>query len=114
MMKFSHANFSADHFEQKATKQTKEDTLIQSRLPLRCLRFLLFNFLAWPPICFLPGCGETPAYQPPLEGVVRWQDGSEPRELEGGTIEFQSDGKVVAQTGLVGDGTFLLGKALPA
>src|SRR5438094_716279 len=62
--------------------------------------------------CPILGCGEPPAYQPPLEGVIQWSDGSEPRELEGGTIEFHSDGKVVAQTGLVGDGTFMLGKAL--
>jgi hypothetical protein len=65
--------------------------------------------------CFLlTGCAGEPApYQPPLEGVFLWEDGKEPRELEGATVEFESQGAVVASTGIVGDGTFLLGKALP-
>jgi hypothetical protein len=52
-------------------------------------------------------------YLPPLEGVFLWEDGTEPRELEGSTIEFESGGAVVATAGLVGDGTFMLIKPLP-
>jgi len=60
------------------------------------------------------GCGGPPEYRPPpLGGVVLWQDGSEPRELEGGTIEFEANGKVAASAGVRPDGTFLLEAALP-
>jgi hypothetical protein len=64
--------------------------------------------------CVLVGCrGEATPYQPPLEGVFAWEDGTEPRELEGSTVEFESNGAVAASTGLVGDGTFMLAKPLP-
>jgi hypothetical protein len=61
------------------------------------------------------GCGgsATP-YLPPLDGTLTWEDGTSPLELEGGTIEFESQGKTVAQTGLRPDGTFILATALPA
>lgn len=69
--------------------------------------------LGWVTLAAIGGCGSPPAYQPPLEGVVLWDDGSEPRELEGGTIEFQTQGQIVARSGLVGDGTFMLSAPLP-
>src|SRR5436190_19764811 len=65
-------------------------------------------------ICAL-GCGGTAKpYLPPLDGTLTWEDGTSPLELEGGTIEFESQGKTVAQTGLRPDGTFILANALPA
>lgn len=62
----------------------------------------------------MSGCGgsATP-YVPPLDGVITWDDGTSPLELEGGTIEFESGGKTVAQTGLRPDGTYILAEALP-
>jgi hypothetical protein len=61
----------------------------------------------------LAGCDNaaTP-YQPPLEGVILWEDGTEPRELEGSTVEFESGGEIVAQAGLTADGTFMIEKPL--
>jgi hypothetical protein len=65
--------------------------------------------------CLLASCGgEATPYQPPLEGMVAWTDGNPPFELEGGSIEFESGGKTIAQTGLRPDGTFILAEALPA
>jgi hypothetical protein len=61
----------------------------------------------------LAGCGSPEPYLPPLEGVMHWEDGTEPRELEGATVEFESDGNVAARTVLIGDGTFMLDKPLP-
>src|SRR5262245_58093348 len=73
----------------------------------------------WPALLLacglLTGCsGESAPYQPPLEGKFLWPDGTEPRELEGGTVEFEANGVVAASAGLVGDGTFMLAKPLPA
>jgi len=63
----------------------------------------------------LAGCGgTTKPYVPPLEGMITWEDGTAPQDLESGTIEFESGGKTVAQTGLRPDGTFILAEALPA
>jgi hypothetical protein len=42
-----------------------------------------------------------------------WQDGTEPRELEGGSVEFEADGTTAAKAELTADGTFRLEKALP-
>jgi hypothetical protein len=42
-----------------------------------------------------------------------WQDGTEPRELEGGSVEFEADGTAAAKAALTADGTFRLDKALP-
>ena len=63
----------------------------------------------------LAGCGgTTKPYVPPLEGMITWEDGTAPQDLESGTIEFESGGKTVAQTGVRPDGTFILAEALPA
>lgn len=60
------------------------------------------------------GCSrEVTPYLPPLEGTMVWEDGLEPRELEGSTVEFESNGKVVATAGLTADGTFMLIEGLP-
>ena len=65
-------------------------------------------------ICCLAGCGgEATPYQPPVEGMVAWTDGTPPQELEGGSIEFESGGKTFT-TGLRPDGTFIFIDPLPA
>jgi hypothetical protein len=70
----------------------------------------LLTALTW---CSVLGCG-GPTYQPPpVGGVVLWQDGTEPRELEGGSVEFEANGAVAAKTALTADGTFRLDHALP-
>src|SRR5262245_47153904 len=72
----------------------------------------LLAALAW---CGLTGCG-TPTYEyqpPPVGGVVVWQDGAEPREMEGGSVEFEANGAVAAKASLTADGTFRLSSALP-
>src|SRR5687767_4223723 len=75
-----------------------------------CARCLLLVLVC----ALLLSCGSEPVpFQPPLEGTFLWEDGLEPRELEGSTVEFESNGAVVASTGMVGDGTFMLAKALP-
>jgi hypothetical protein len=65
--------------------------------------------------CALSGCGAgTPQYQPPpVGGLVLWEDGTEPRDLEGSTVEFESNGTVAAKASLTADGTFRLEQALP-
>src|SRR5688500_10114738 len=61
----------------------------------------------------LAGCRDPVPYQSPLAGLIHWSDDTEPRELEGSTVEFQSNGAVVAQAALTADGTFGLLEALP-
>jgi hypothetical protein len=61
----------------------------------------------------MAGCSDPAPYQPPLSGVIHWSDDTEPRELEGSTVEFQSNGAVVAQAALTADGTFGLINSLP-
>jgi hypothetical protein len=74
---------------------------------------VVFSLLAALLGCSLTGCGE-PKYQLlPVEGVILWQDGTEPRELEGRWVEFETNGTVVAKAGLVADGTFRLDTPLP-
>jgi hypothetical protein len=75
-----------------------------------CRRSLIF--LTAFTCCHLLGCG-TPTYKPPpVGGVVLWHDGTEPRELEGGSVEFEANGTVAASAELRADGTFRLEKAL--
>lgn len=64
----------------------------------------------------LPGCGAgTPPYQPPpVGGLILWEDGTEPRDLEGSLVEFEANGTVAAKASLTADGTFRLEEALPA
>ena len=73
-----------------------------------------------PPIAILLGClslvgcsAEVTPYQPPLEGTFLWEEGKEPRELDGSTVEFEFQGKVVAKASLTADGTFILTEGLP-
>jgi hypothetical protein len=70
----------------------------------------LLTALAW---CGALGCGGPAKYQPPpVGGVVVWQDGAEPRELEGGAVEFEGNG-TTARAVLTADGTFRLEGSLP-
>jgi hypothetical protein len=64
----------------------------------------------------LAGCGgeEAKPYLPPLEGTFVWEDNTAPRELEGGTVEFEAGGKTVTQAGVRPDGTFMLTEGLAA
>lgn len=63
--------------------------------------------------CGSLACGDPTYRPPPVGGVVVWQDGTEPRELEGGAVEFEANGSVVASAPLTADGTFQLMKTLP-
>ena len=74
------------------------------------------TFLAAVALCGLLGCGPK-EYQPqssPVEGHVRWKDGTDAGELAGGSVEFESSGTVAAKADLISDGTFTLPQPLPA
>jgi hypothetical protein len=65
--------------------------------------------------CAVAGCSPGRQYDPksfPVEGSVRWKDGTDASGL-GGTIEFEANGKVVAKTELLADGTFTRDEKLP-
>jgi hypothetical protein len=86
--------------------------LITPAISRRCLVSL--SLLTGLASCSVLGCGRTPSYQPAaVGGVVVWEDGSEPRELEGGAVEFEADGTVAATAELIADGTFRVENPLP-
>jgi hypothetical protein len=59
------------------------------------------------------GCGgQNPP--PPVTGVLLWQDNSEVRDLEGGTVEFELNGSLAETAPLEADGTFKMDHVLPA
>lgn len=66
----------------------------------------------------LLGCGggETKGVSYPLEGALRWKDGSDANEFAGCTLEFEPTtkiGQVAAKAEVVGDGTFTLDEKPP-
>lgn len=87
----------------------RTDIAMSSFATSHCRQMLYLTVIA-----MLLGCSrEVTPYLPPLEGTILWDDGLEPRELEGSTVEFESKGKVVATAGLTADGTFMLIEGLP-
>jgi hypothetical protein len=67
--------------------------------------------LTW---CSLLGCGAPGSRSQgfPIEGFVQWEKGPTVTELEGGSLEFEKDGTVVATAAITGDGSFRVVKAL--
>jgi hypothetical protein len=65
--------------------------------------------------CLALGCGGGTTTSPPapLEGSVRWADGTDAGELAGGAVEFEANGAVVAKAELIADGTFTVPEPLP-
>jgi hypothetical protein len=63
------------------------------------------------------GGGQTQGQSFPVEGAIRWKDGTDANELAGGTVEFEPTskiGQVAAKAEIVGDGTFTLDDVPPA
>jgi hypothetical protein len=57
------------------------------------------------------GGGESKGASFPVEGALRWKDGTDANEFAGCTVEFEPTtkiGQVAAKTEVVGDGTFTL------
>ena len=76
------------------------------RLPLFLLALLVFG---------LAGCGggATQGKQFPVEGQIRWENGLDAGQLDGGAVEFEKDGTVVAKASVISDATFTLAEPLP-
>jgi len=63
------------------------------------------------------GCSTGRQYAPksfPVEGALRYKDGSDASDLGGGTLELESSSKSVIKVPIVADGTFTRDEKLPA
>ncbi|MBN9118224.1 MAG: hypothetical protein J0I06_03530 [Planctomycetes bacterium] len=63
------------------------------------------------------GCSTGRKYEGasfPVEGALRWKDGSDAGDLGGGTLELESAAKSVIKIPIAADGTFTRDERLPA
>jgi hypothetical protein len=62
------------------------------------------------------GCGTGKQYEGkvfPVEGSLRYKDGTSANDLGGGTLELESSGKEVIKSTISGDGTFTREERIP-